>query len=102
MKTSLSKSQTQQKINEFFARKSFRSEEVKKIKRLAMKYNIKLGVLRRKFCKRCFSQLKGSTRITKNHKKIICGSCGALNSFRLDARARINSTAFSHYMLSKT
>lgn len=83
MKTQLSRTEAQKKIDDFFERKSFSSEEVRKIKRLAMKFNIKLGIYRRKFCKKCLSQLKGKTRTTKTHKIIECASCGAKNRQRI-------------------
>jgi RNase P subunit RPR2 len=83
MKHHLSKTQVQEKIDEFFKRKDFTPSEVKKIRRLAMKHKIKLGVLRKKFCKKCLSQLKGKTRLTNTHKTIICNSCNHNNKFRL-------------------
>jgi len=83
MKTKLSKIEANSKISEFFQKSSFTKEEVRKIRRLAMKYKIKLGKNRQKFCKRCLSQLKGKTRITKTHKTIECQECGCKNKFRL-------------------
>jgi RNase P subunit RPR2 len=79
MKTALSKTEAKEKIFDFFKKRQFSSEEAKKIKRLAMKFNIKLGDYRKSFCKKCYSQLKGKTRITKMHKIIECMSCGAIN-----------------------
>ena len=52
MKKMLSKLDAQEKVDEFFQRSSFRAEEARKIKRLAMKYNIKLGRHRKRFCKK--------------------------------------------------
>ena len=83
MKTKLSKSQAEQKIKEFFEKNKFISEEMKKIKRLAMKLNIKLGDYKRKFCKKCLSQLKGKTRIKKVSKTIECEKCGFKNRFKM-------------------
>jgi len=83
MKSKLSKQQAQEKIHEFFKKEDFTAKEVKKIKRLAMKFNIKIGKLRQNFCKKCLSKLKGKTRISKTHKIIICKICRYKNKFRL-------------------
>jgi len=83
MKKSLSRSQAQSKIDSFFQKESFSAEEVKKIKRLAMKYKIKLGPHRKSFCKKCLSQLKGKLRISKTHKTIICESCSTKNRIKI-------------------
>jgi len=83
MKTKLSRSQAEQKINDFFKQSKFTSKEMKKTKRLAMKFNIKLLPHKRKFCKSCLSQLKGKTRVTKTHKIIECNNCDYKNRFKL-------------------
>jgi RNase P subunit RPR2 len=76
------------KISRFFSRKRFSAEEVKKTKRLAMAHNLKLGILRKTFCKSCLSQLKGKTRISKSklgvYKTIICKKCGRKNMFKVN------------------
>ena len=41
MKKKLTKKEAEEKINEFFKNDNFDSEEMKKIKKLAMKFNIK-------------------------------------------------------------
>lgn len=79
----LTRTEAQEKIDDFFRSQSFTANEVKKIKRLAMKYNIKLGAFRRLFCKKCLSQLRGKIRITKTYKIIDCEKCGFRNKFRL-------------------
>ena len=84
MKYQLSKQEAQEKISNFFERESFKKEEMKKIKRLAMKFKIKLKDKRKKFCKKCLSQLKGKTRISKTHKTIICQFCGYKNKFKVN------------------
>lgn len=83
MKSPLTKNEAQEKINLFFAKQKFTPEEMKKTRRLAMKYKIKLGHYRKKFCKKCLSQLKGKTRILKTHKTIICENCNFKNKFKL-------------------
>lgn len=83
MKSKITKQEAQEIISKFFERESFTSEEVKKIKRLAMKFKIKLKENRKKFCKKCLSQLKGKTRISKYHKTITCENCCYKNKFKL-------------------
>lgn len=83
MKSSLSKTEAKEKINSFFTKDSFTQEEMKKIKRLAMKYQIKLGTYRKRFCKNCLSQLKGKLSLTKTHKTITCERCEFRNKFKL-------------------
>ncbi len=80
---SLNKKEAQQSIDNFFARDSFSAEEVKKIRRLAMKHKVKLGTYRKSFCKKCLSQLKGTIKITKTHKTVVCENCTYQNKFRL-------------------
>lgn len=75
MNKSISKTEAKQKIEDFFKKIEFTPEELKKIKRLAMKYNLKLGDRRKSFCKYCLFPLKGELRITKNHKTVICSHC---------------------------
>jgi RNase P subunit RPR2 len=79
MKRKLSKTEAKEKIDKFFQREDFSAEEVKKIKRLAMKFNLKLGEKRKLFCKKCLSRLRGKLRVSKTHKTIECGSCGQVN-----------------------
>ena len=83
MKTKLSKTEAREKINDFFKRKKFTAKEIKKIKRLAMKFNIKLGERRRLFCKRCLSKLKGKIRVSRCYKTVECESCGFVNRFKV-------------------
>ena len=83
MKTSLSKTEAKEKIKLFFQKSDFNAEEVKKIKRLAMKFNIKLRDYRKLFCKKCLSKLKGKLRVTKTHKTVECAACGYKNNVKL-------------------
>ena len=84
MKRSSSRSEAKKKIDNFFEREEFNSIEVKKIKRLAMKYKIRLGDYRKRFCKTCYSNLKGSKRrVTKTHLILTCLKCGENNKFRM-------------------
>jgi len=81
MKKQYSKFQVRELINDFFKRNSFLPKEMKKIKRLAMKYRIPLKPYKIKFCKKCLFYLKGKIRISRVYKIIICGSCGYRNRF---------------------
>jgi len=83
MKTSLTKKEALEKIEEFFKRKEFDAKEARKVKRLAMKFNIKLGEKRKKFCKRCLSKLGGKTRVSRVYKSIKCANCKYRNRFKL-------------------
>ena len=89
------KKEAEEKIKEFF--KNLKSKtsknnkektprEVKKIKRLAMSHKIKLGNLRKKFCKKCYSifSLKNSQTRIKNKKKIIkCLNCNYVSRWEI-------------------
>ncbi|MBU0466858.1 MAG: hypothetical protein KJ718_02320 [Nanoarchaeota archaeon] len=83
MKTRLSKTEAREKIEEFFKREDFTSEEIKKMKRMAMKFNIRLDGKRKLFCKKCLSRLRGKTRVSKTHKTVECGICGERNKFKI-------------------
>mgnify|MGYP001610670630 CR=1 FL=1 len=83
MKTKLSKTEAKKKIDEFFRKEKFNSDEVRKIKRIAMKHNIKLGSYRKSFCKKCLSQLKGKIRINKGYKTVKCEVCGYSNRIKI-------------------
>lgn len=85
MKSSLSRTQAREEIELFFKKPNFSSDEVRKIKRLAMKHRIRLGSHKRKFCKKCLSQLRGKIRISKFYKTIECRECGCRNKFKIQA-----------------
>ncbi len=84
MKPKLSKKEVHEKIDEFFRQNELKKEEVRKIKRIAMKHKIKLGKYRRRFCRKCYSDLKtGKIRTNKTHKVIECSGCGEKNRFKI-------------------
>lgn len=83
MKKTISKLEAHDKLNDFFKKDAFSSDEMKKIKRFAMKHKIKLKGHRMLFCKKCLYKLKGKTRVTKTHKTIICEKCGHKNRFKI-------------------
>jgi RNase P subunit RPR2 len=83
MRRLISRKEASEKIDHFFKQIEFSREEMKKIKRLAMKYKIQLGEHRKLFCKGCLSQLKGEVRISAKHKTIECQICGFKNKQRM-------------------
>jgi len=84
----LSKEETELEINKIFSKKPFPSpREVKKSKRLAMSKNIKLGDLRKKFCKKCltfFQPSNSEIRIKKSFKAIKCKNCGYVSRYKMN------------------
>ena len=88
MKRSLNRLEAQKRIDGFFQKTSFSAREMRKIKRLAMKYKIRLNEYRGFFCKKCFLQLKGKIRIKKGWKIVECRSCGFKNKSRIDRDTR--------------
>ena len=83
MKSDLSKTEAKEKIDNFFLGQDFSSGELIKIKRLAMKFNIKLGSYKKMFCKKCLNKLAGKIRISKGFKMIECEKCGFKNKYKL-------------------
>ena len=84
MKKTLSRTEAENKINEFFDDINEKDTKgLKKIKRLSMSYKIKLGNKRKLFCKKCLNALKGKTRINKKFKSVICKFCNYKNKFKL-------------------
>ncbi len=87
MTKKLSKTEVKKEIEEFFKNIKDKSpKQIKKIKRLAMKHNIKLGQKRKLFCKKCFSPYKSpKIRIKNQTKKIECGHCGNISRFKINS-----------------
>jgi RNase P subunit RPR2 len=81
----ISKTETEKRIKEFFKNiKKKHPKQIRKIKKLAMKHNIKLGELRKKFCKKCFFPYNDSkVRIKKKNKIITCGKCGYISRWKI-------------------
>jgi len=79
MPKKLSKTEAEKEIEDFFKQENFKdksSKDIKKIKKLAMRHNIKLGEKRKLFCKKCYSPYKDfSLRIKNNIISILCGKC---------------------------
>ena len=80
----LSKTEVKKKIENYFSRNKIASKETRKIKKLAMKHRIRLGEYRKRFCKKCYADLRDArVRVTKNSKIVNCSSCGFVNRFRI-------------------
>lgn len=80
----LSKTETVEEIEEFFRDvKNKSGKEIKKIKILAMKYNIKLGENRKKFCKKCYSPKLKIIGVKNKIKKIKCEDCNYISKYKL-------------------
>jgi RNase P subunit RPR2 len=81
----LSKFEIFDKIKQTFANNPA-SEEIKKLKKLAMSKNIRLTEYKKLYCKRCYSLFKSSNskiRIKKPYKIIKCKNCGFIGRYKL-------------------
>ena len=85
MKSKLSKTEVKKEIKEFFLEiRNKTPKEIKKIKKLAMKYNIPLKEKRKLFCKRCLTYYKNpKVRIKNKIKSVTCRECDYVARWRL-------------------
>jgi len=84
MRTKLSKKEAEKRITEFFRDiKKRKPEEIRKIKRLAMHYNIKLKEKRKLFCQKCYSSKLKIKKIKKGVKTIKCENCGKISRYKI-------------------
>jgi len=74
MKAKFTKEQVKEKITRFFQSKHL-AKQVKKMKKLAMRHQIKLGKYRKKFCKKCYSMNLQTQSIKNKLKRVKCGDC---------------------------
>lgn len=80
----IQKNEAEEKIKEFFKNLKYKTpREIRKIKRLAMKHNIKLGNFRKRFCKKCYSQELKVKGVKNKIKTIECGNCGQISRWKL-------------------
>ena len=78
------KKEAEKIIGEFFSNlNNKKAEEVRKMKKLAMHYKIKLGDKRKLFCKYCYNILKGKIRIKKKIKSVVCANCGKISRWKI-------------------
>jgi len=85
MAKKLSKSEAQKQIEDFFKTIHCKTpKEVKKIKKLAMAHNIKLGEKRKLFCKKCYVPYEDfSLRVKNNMIKVVCGNCEGVGRWKV-------------------
>ncbi len=81
----LSKTEAKKQIKEFFLNiKDKTPKEVKKIKKLAMGFNLPLKEKRRTFCKKCLGPYKSKKiRIKNKIKSVACENCGYVNRWKV-------------------
>jgi RNase P subunit RPR2 len=61
-------------------------ETLKKLKNLAMSKNVKIGSLKKKYCKKCFTLFDSKNseiRIKKGLKNIRCKGCGYITRYKI-------------------
>lgn len=82
----LTKSEAEEKIQEFFKNLQEKTpEEIKRVKILAAKHNIKLGELKKRFCKKCYSFFKNpEIRIREGKKIVKCKNCGGVSRWKIE------------------
>jgi len=81
----ISKTEALKEIGGFFKDIKVKSpKEVRKIKKLAMRYNIPLREKRRLFCKKCYSVYrKPKIRIQSGIKSVWCEECGFVSRWKI-------------------
>ena len=85
MPKKISKKEAEKQIGEFFLNiKDKTPKEVKKIKKLAMSFNLSLKERKKTFCKKCLSPYKTQKiRIKNKIKSITCRECGYISRWRI-------------------
>ena len=84
MKT-FSKTEAKKEVEEFFKDvQSKTPKEIKKMKKLAMRYNIQLGNLKKKFCKKCFSPKLKVIGIKNRVKRVRCENCDYVGRWKIN------------------
>ena len=83
----ITKQKVKKEISGFF--KNIRGKspnDIKKIKKKAMSHSIRLGKLRRKFCKNCLTPYTiktAETRVKKGKKIVRCKKCGSISRWEI-------------------
>ena len=88
MKSKISKQETQEQIKQIF-QSNPTPKQIKKAKQLAMSKNIKLGKLKKKFCKKCltfFTPNNSEVRIKKPLKIIKCKTCNHVSRYNISKK----------------
>lgn len=81
----VSKKEASKEIEEFFSNIRNKSPlEIKKIKRIAMKHNIRLREKKKMFCKKCLNPYKNpKIRVRKRLKLVECAECGNKSRWKI-------------------
>jgi len=85
-KKKISKKDCEKEIRIFFSKvKNKTPNDIKKIKRLAMSHNLKLGNKRKKFCRFCLSPYSGKEKVRINNKikNITCSECKKVSIWKI-------------------
>jgi RNase P subunit RPR2 len=82
----LSKNEVKKSIEEFFRGIENKSpQEIKQVKKLAMRHNIKLKEKRKKFCKKCFFPYrKPNIRVKKDVISVTCENCEYITRWKIE------------------
>ena len=85
MKKTISKTEAKEQIEEFFKEiKNKSPKEIKKIQKLARRYNIPLKDKRKLFCSKCGNPHRNpSIRVKNGLIRINCGNCGHTSRWRI-------------------
>ncbi len=85
MNNKISKKGAEIKIKEFFKEIQNKTpKEIQKVRKLSMKFQIKLKEKRKSFCKKCLNPYKNPKIRIKDKTKIIkCNKCGYSARFKL-------------------
>ena len=84
MPKKISKTGAKKQIEEFFLNiKNKTPKEVKKIKKLAMSFNLPLKEKRKTFCKKCLSPKVKKIRIRNKIKSVVCEDCGYVSRWKI-------------------
>lgn len=85
MKPKITKTQAKDEIEKFFNMLNLKDgEDVRKIKRLAMKFNIPLDKYKKDFCKKCLLPYKTPRiRINGGMKSVTCNNCNNTSRWKL-------------------
>jgi len=82
----LSSTQANKEIENIFSQEKISATDIKKIKKIATSKNIKLGIIRKKFCKKCLSYFtveNAQIRIKNGMKIISCKKCGTVSRWKM-------------------
>ncbi|MBU1252131.1 MAG: hypothetical protein KJ905_01555 [Nanoarchaeota archaeon] len=81
-----SKTDIIKEIEEFFL--EIKNKTPKKIKKLAMRYNVPLKEKRKTFCKKCFTPYENpKIRIKNKIKSVTCENCGSVSRWRIKSNS---------------